>query len=143
MLICLAAECTATYSLSKYDDLQTHVKASALASGPTRPHLHKIDLKTAEVLTIVFCVFVATLFGADFFFLLFFPRRVYPQWYNVARKALAVWITLGVLSGALMSSVVVARSSAFITGVDDATQLQLVRSFHRPPLSERSSFPVI
>lgn len=117
MLICLAAECTATYSLSKYEDLQTHVEAtprdnpSLLPSTPIpsnpdgRPHLHNDNLIAAESLTIVFCVFVATLFGADFFFLLFFPRRTYPYWYTVAKKALAVGITLGVLAAALMSTV--------------------------------------
>lgn len=101
MLICLAAECTATYSLSKYEDLQDHVEkySGHIAS------LHNNDIIAAECLTIVFCVFVATLFGADFFFLLQFPRRKFPKWYNMARKGLAVGITLGVLAAALMSTV--------------------------------------
>lgn len=101
MLICLAAECTATYSLSKYEDLQKHVEMT----NDHRPHLHNNDIIAAEVLTIVFCVFVATLFGADFFFLLFFPRRTYPKWYNATKKALAVGITLGLFAAAIMSSV--------------------------------------
>lgn len=140
MLICLAAECTATYSLSKYKDLQKHIQADSIPSSsrppiPTRPHLHSDDLIAAECIVIVFCVFVATLFGADFFFLLFFPRRIYPRWYNTARKTLAVGITVGVLVGAVVSSVVVARNSAFITGVDDATKVVLISFFYRPPLS--------
>lgn len=101
MLICLAAECTATYSLSKYEALQTHIEATP----GHLPHLHNNDIIAAEVLTIVFCVFVATLFGADFFFLVFFPRRTYPKWYNATKKALAVGITLGIFAAALMSSV--------------------------------------
>jgi hypothetical protein len=100
MLICLAAECTATYSLSKYEDLQTHVQE---ANGSAQ--LHNNDIIAAECLTIVFCVLVATLFGAEFFFLLFFPARTYPKWYNATRKGLAVGITLGVFTAALMSSV--------------------------------------
>lgn len=100
MLICLAAECTATYSLTKYEDLQKHVEA---ANGGA--HLHNNDIIAAECLTIVFCVFVATLFGAEFFFLLFFPQRTYPKWYNATKKCLAVGITVGVFAAALMSSV--------------------------------------
>lgn len=101
MLICLAAECTATYSLSKYEDLQTNVEMA----GGHLPHLHNNDLIAAQCLTIVFCVLVATIFGADFFFLLFFPQRIYPKWYNTTRKGLALGITIGVFAGALMSSV--------------------------------------
>jgi hypothetical protein len=87
--------------LSKYEDLQTHVEA---ANG-RGAHLHNNDIIAAECLTIVSCVFVATLFGADFFFLLFFPRRTYPSWYNATKQGLAVGITLGVFAAALMSSV--------------------------------------
>jgi len=130
MLTCLAAECTATYSLSKYEDLQTHVEAY---SGFTA-HLHNNDIIAAEVLTIVFCVFVATLFGADFFFLVFWPRQTYPRWYNATKKGLAVGITLGVFAAALMSSVVISRHSAFITGVSAVNAQSLVQVFFRPPL---------
>lgn len=106
MNICLAAECTATYSLSKYEDLQTHVQDYAFTLvPPLRVELHNDDLIAAEVLTIVFCVFVATLFGADLFFLAQFPRRTYPKWYNYTRLGLAVGITTGLLAAALMSSV--------------------------------------
>lgn len=58
-----------------------------------------------EISTIVLCVAVACLFGADFFFLLQFPRRVYPKWYQTTKKALAVVITLGVFACALGSTV--------------------------------------
>lgn len=130
MLICLAAECTATYSLSKYEKLQNHMEQ---ASGYTA-HVHNNDIIAAEILTIVFCVFVATLFGADFFFLLFWPTRRYPKWYNATKKALAVGITLGVLAAALMSTVVVARHFSFINGVGDAVKQQLINEYPHPPL---------
>lgn len=106
MNICLAAECTATYALSKYEDLQTHVQDYAFTlTPPFAVELHNDDLIAAQVLTIVFCVFVATLFGADLFFLVLWPRRTYPKWYNNTRLALAVAITLGVFAAALMSTV--------------------------------------
>jgi hypothetical protein len=135
MNICLAAECTATYSLSKYEDLQTHVQDYAFTLVPPfQVELHNDDLIAAEVLTIVFCVFVATLFGADLFFLAQFPRRTYPKWYNYTRLALAVGITAGLLAAAIMSSVVIASHSAFITGAPAEMQQQYTDFFFRPPL---------
>lgn len=101
MLVCLAAECTATYSLAKYTRLQDNVQDATKHIAA----LHNDDIIAAQCLTIVFCVFVATLFGADFFFLLFFPRQRYPVWYNASRKGLAIFITGGVFSAALMSNV--------------------------------------
>eukprot|EP00914_Ancora_sagittata_P017990 GHVO01035513.1.p1 GENE.GHVO01035513.1~~GHVO01035513.1.p1 ORF type:complete len:252 (+),score=21.02 GHVO01035513.1:94-756(+) len=135
MNICLAAECTATYSLSKYEDLQTHVQQYAPTLTPSyNVELHNDDLIAAEVLTIVFCVFVATLFGADLFFLVLWPRRTYPKWYNNARLALAVGISAGLLAAAIMSTVVIANHSAFITGAPAAMQQQYTDFFFRPPL---------
>ena len=129
MLISLAAECTATYSLSKYEDLQEHVekmytrKAGFPITGASSPslllirdtnssvdgydsaHVYNNDLLDCEISTIVFCVLVACIFGADFFFLTMFPRQTYPKWYNMARKGFAVFIALGMLASAIASSV--------------------------------------
>ncbi|KAG7092025.1 hypothetical protein E1B28_008407 [Marasmius oreades] len=130
MLICLAAECTATYSLDKYEDLQKHVEAW---SGH-RAHLFNNDIIDAEITTIVFCVMVATLFGADFFFLLFFPRRRYPAWYTITKKIFAVVITAGVFAAAVLSTVIVARNSATISGVSAEEAKSLTDLYFRPPL---------
>jgi len=130
MLISLAAECTATYSLSKYEDHQTHIEKASNFTA----HVHNNDLIAAEVLTIVFCVFVATLFGADFFFLLFWPKRSYPRWYNITKKILAVGITAGMLAAAIMSNTVITRHSEFITGVSPQIAQDYVNIYFRPPL---------
>jgi hypothetical protein len=130
MLICLAAECTCTYSLDKYEDLQKHVESF---SGH-RAHLYNNDIIDAEITTIVFCVMVATLFGADFFFLLFFPRRRYPSWYTITKKIFAVVITMGVFAAAVMSTVVIARNSAIISGVSQQEAQDLTNLYFRPPL---------
>jgi len=134
MLICLAAECTATYSLSKYEFLQDNVES---LSGYTA-QLHNNDLIAAQCLTIVFCVFVATLFGADFFFLLFFPKQTYPRWYNSTKKGLAVGITLGLFAAALMSTVIVGQRSATVTGVSPEVAERYIEFFFRPPLQYRT-----
>jgi len=94
-------QCTATYSLSKYEIHQTNIEAQ---SGNIA-EVHNNNLIAAQCLTIVFCVFVATLFGADFFFLLFWPARTYPRWYNTTRQLLAIGITAGVGAAAAMSTV--------------------------------------
>jgi hypothetical protein len=128
MFACLAAECAATYSLNKYEKLQVH--AEALSSTV---HLENNDLINAEITTIVFCVLVACLFGADFFFLVFFPRRTYPTWYNITKRVCAVVITTGVFVSALISTWVVACREAILTGM---TAQELAATFPRPPLSE-------
>jgi hypothetical protein len=94
-------KCTATYSLAKY---QSHQSRIATLSNYTA-QVHNNDLFAAACTTIVFCVLVATLFGADFFFLVFWPRRRYPLWYNVAKVILAVGITLGMAAASLMTTV--------------------------------------
>jgi len=130
MLTCLAAECTATYSLAKYTRLEDNVVDASNNAGV----LHSKDILAAECITIVFSVFVATLFGADFFFLLFFPRRRYPGWYVGTKKGLAIFITGGVFAAALMSNIIVASRSGFITGVSEEEAAQIVQIYNRPPL---------
>jgi len=101
MSICLAAECTATYSLTKYEALQTNIEMA----GGHLSHLHNNDLIAAQCFDNRILRLVATIFGADFFFLLFFPRRTYPTWYNRRGRVLAWEFHIGVFAAALMSSV--------------------------------------
>ncbi|KAF8150220.1 hypothetical protein B0H34DRAFT_733101 [Crassisporium funariophilum] len=133
MLLSLAAECTATYSLSKYENHQDHIER---LSGYTAS-VHNNDIVAAAIVTIVFCVLVATIFGADFFFLVFWPRRVYPRWYNTTKKVLAVLITLGMAASALMSTIVVASHSSFITGASHTNIQQYTQVYSRPNLVYR------
>ncbi|GAA6015779.1 hypothetical protein JCM11491_002477 [Sporobolomyces phaffii] len=127
MLICLAAECTATYS--KYEDLQDHIEDRYAPA-----HLYNNDIIDFQIVIIVFCVFVATLFGADFFFLLQFPKRRYPDWYQNTKKFFAIVITVGVFVGALGSTIVVARNSAQIVHVSDQVAREAAAYYFRPPL---------
>jgi hypothetical protein len=73
-------------------------------SGGTA-HLYNNNIIDAAIVTIVFCVLVATVFGADFFFLLFWPQRRYPRWYDVTKLLVAVVVSLGMAAAALMSTV--------------------------------------
>lgn len=100
MLTCLAAECTATYSLAKYSQLQDNI-------GKHFPpaQLYQNDLVDVAIVTIVFCVLVAAILGADRFVLLFFPRRTYPRWYDWSRKGLTVLVLAGVFVAGVCSTV--------------------------------------
>ena len=91
--------------MSKYEDLQGHIEAASLPISPTKAHLFNNDLIDAAITTIVFCVLVATIFGADFFFLVFWPSRTYPRWYQTSKKVAAVVISAGVFAAAIVSTV--------------------------------------
>ncbi|KAL8277724.1 hypothetical protein RQP46_009846 [Phenoliferia psychrophenolica] len=130
MIICLAAECTATYSLSKYESLQGRIENSPIFGG----HLYQNDIIDAEIVTIVFCVLVACLFGADFFFLAQFPKRSYPRWYQRSKLVCACVITAGVFVAAVVSTVVVARHSAVLSGLSPEVARAAVKHYSRPPL---------
>ncbi|EAU83383.2 hypothetical protein CC1G_09077 [Coprinopsis cinerea okayama7 len=133
MITALSAECTATYSLSKYNFHESDIEE---ASGHTMVVFNN-DIYAAQCVTIVFCVLVATLFGADFFFLVFWPRRKYPQWYNGAKKGLAVGITMGMAAAALMSTIIITTHAAFVVGPDESTIVTMLQRFDWPPLVYR------
>jgi hypothetical protein len=147
MILALVAECTATYSLSKYEDLQINMETLYTSQNgfPIQPpyeriHLYQNDLIDAQIITIVFCVLVACIFGADFFFLLFFPTRIYPMWYNVARRGMALIICAGLVAASLLSTVVVATRSAILSRSTREVYREAVEFFYRPPL-RYASFP--
>ncbi|GAA5892701.1 hypothetical protein JCM6882_000559 [Rhodosporidiobolus microsporus] len=129
MLVCLSAECCATYSLSKYEDHQTNIERDFPPA-----HVYNNDIIDMEIVTIVMCVMVACLFGADFFFLVQFPKRTYPAWYQKTKKAAAVTVTSGVLAAAIGLTVVVARNSAKIVHVPQAVADAATDLYFRPPL---------
>lgn len=156
MLTGLAGECCATYSLAKYDDLKENIERAALMiinpgfSGQAPATLYKNDIYAAQVVTIVFCVLVATVYGTDFFFLLFFPARRYPGWFHAAKLVTAAIVTLGMAAAAIMSTVVIASRMAYITGpgisasttavtgTDPNMLSSLARQFSHPPMDYSS-----
>jgi len=134
MLTGLAAECTATYSLSKYNAHQNHIQLASFGAASE----YNNDLIGSAISTIVFCVFVATVFGTDFFFLVFWPRRRYAGWYHHARAALALVVMLGMFASAIASTIVIATHEARILRADAVAASALTRQFARPPLRYRS-----
>ncbi|KAL7418812.1 hypothetical protein Q5752_006496 [Cryptotrichosporon argae] len=133
MLVGLAAECTATYSLAKYEDLQ-----GLYENNYTGAHFYQNDLIDCEISTIVFCVLVACVFGADFFFLLQFPRQRYPLWYQICKKTAAVIVTLGILGSAIASTIIIARNTAVLGHISDELVAEARVRFHHPPWEYRT-----
>jgi len=139
--ICIGATIPATFSESKYNHLQTHVQQYALSSMGLSVELHNNDIIAGEILTLVFCSFIGVIFGLEFIMLVLWPRRTtYPRWYNYTRMIGTVVMTGGLLAAALVSTVVVAKHSAFITGASEEQQDQLIDVFFRPPL-KYNDFP--
>ncbi|KAF9061931.1 hypothetical protein BDP27DRAFT_312832 [Rhodocollybia butyracea] len=122
--------------MSKYDHLQTNVQKYALDFNGIKVGLHNDDIVAGEILTLVFCSFIGVIFGVEFLILVLWPSRTtFPRWYNYTRTISSVVSTGGLLAAALVSSVVVARNSASITGASEELQQQYTDIFFRPPLS--------
>ncbi|KAI5480089.1 hypothetical protein MNV49_001749 [Pseudohyphozyma bogoriensis] len=132
MVISLAAECTATYSLSKYEDLQKHLEIRFIGQGHG-VHLYNNNIIDPQISAIVFCVMVACVYGADFFFLAMWPERTYPRWYNHSKLAFALFISLGMFASTVASTVVVATQSATLN-LTGATRAAALAEYFRPPL---------
>lgn len=100
ILLSLAAEISATYSLSKYSRLQNHIERAYPGSD-----LYQNDLIGAAFVVILFGVAVCVLWGTNFFFMAQYPERRFPVWYDMTQVVCAVVVMLGVLAGAITSNV--------------------------------------
>ncbi|KAM0787707.1 hypothetical protein ACM66B_003767 [Microbotryomycetes sp. NB124-2] len=129
LLIGLAAECTATYSLAKYEALRDHIEDNF--AGAT---VHIGDIHSFQILIIISCVFIATELGSEFFFMLQWPLYPWPRWYRRFIEA-ATLFTLGMLlAAAIGSTVVIASHSVSITGVSEEVIREATELYFRPPV---------
>jgi len=125
----------ATFSMHRYNSLQTHIQQYALTLTPAFVvGLHNDDIIAAEILTLTFGALASVLFNIDLLLVVQWPRHIYPRWYNYTRMALAIVFTAGLLAAAILSTVVVTTHSAFITGAPVAMQEQYTDFFSSPPL---------
>lgn len=85
----------------------------------------------------IFCgVSVATIFGAGFFFDLFFPERFEPKNIRWAWRLSAVFVTLCTIADALAFTVIVATGNAWISA-DSADAARIALEHIDPPLVYR------
>lgn len=87
----------------------------------------------------IFCgVVVATVFGAAFFFDLFFPERYEPRNIRWAWRLSALFVTLCTIADALAFTVIVATGNAWISA-DTEDAEQIAQETINPPLRYRDN----
>ena len=84
-------------------------------------------------------IFVATIFGAAFFFDLFWPERHESRAVKTAWRACSVLACLLTLSCALAYTYIVAAKSAYVTGTDSANAARLLREYGGSPMRYASN----
>lgn len=82
---------------------------------------------------------MATIFGAAFFFDLFWPERHESKPVHMAWKISAVVVTIMAFADAIALTVIVATRSAYITGVDAEEITQLLIDAKPAPLKYRQN----
>lgn len=76
-------------------------------------------------------VFVAFIFGAAFFFDLFWPERHESKSVRIAWKVCGVLSTLAHLAAALELTIITSTRQGYVTGVSQAEGENLVGQFHK------------
>jgi hypothetical protein len=84
-------------------------------------------------------IFVATIFGAAFFFDLFWPERKKSKAVKLAWKICSVFACLSTLPCALAYTYIVASKSAYVTGTNAARAQQLLAAYGGSPLQYRKN----
>ena len=93
--------------------------------------VHNNDFVGIASYNIFVGIFVATIFGAAFFFDLFWPERQESKGVKTAWKVCSVFACLAALADALAYTYIVASRSAYITGTDPATGGSLLSQFKK------------
>jgi hypothetical protein len=81
-------------------------------------------------------VAVATIFGAAFFFDLFWPERTESKSVKISWKISAIVVSFMAFADAIAMTVIVATRSATITGVDSGEATALLLQKEKPPLGK-------
>ena len=84
-------------------------------------------------------IFVATIFGAAFFFDLFWPERKESKAVKLAWKVCSVFACIFTLSCALAYTYILASQSAYVTGTNAERAQQLVAAYGGSPLKYRKN----
>jgi len=128
MILCVCSESVGTAALSDYvkeQNLIENLHSSA--------RVHNDSFVGMASYNIFVGIYVATIFGAGFFFDLFFPERYEPANIRWAWRICAVIASVMCLADALGLTVIVARYSASITA-NNADALAIAQHTINPPL---------
>ncbi|MCJ1458855.1 hypothetical protein MMC28_009229 [Mycoblastus sanguinarius] len=129
MIFCVCSESVGTAALSEYVDQQEFIgNLNNLAV------VYNDDFVGIASYNIFVGIAVATIFGAAFFFDLFWPERHESASVHLAWKICAVIMCIMALGDALALTIIVATKSAYVTGVDAPTATRLLRQYLKPTL---------
>jgi len=128
MIFMVVSESVGTAALSDYVDQQDGIQ--------TRTGYHVQNNDIVGVLSYnIFCgIAVATIFGAGFFFDLFFPERLESPGVKLAWKISAIVVSFMALADAIAITVIVATREAHIDNISKSLQTQLFHA-NGPPNS--------
>jgi len=128
MINMVVSESIGTAALTDYVKQQ-----STIEKLHTSATVHNDDFVGIASYNIFTGVAVATVFGAGFFFDLFFPERYEPKNIRWAWRLSAVFVTLCAFADALAFTVIVATGNAWISA-DSADAAQIALEKINPPL---------
>lgn len=109
-----------------YIDEQKHVH-----SLNPNAYVYNNDYVGAASYNIFAGVFVATIFGAAFFFDLFWPERYESKSVRIAWKVCGVLAVIFHLAAALELTIITATHQGYVTGVSAQEGARLVGTFHK------------
>lgn len=151
MIFCVVSESvgtaalSGTYTISRFTDdgidiaSPDYVKQqSRIESLHSSASVHNDDFVGIASYNIFVGIAVATIFGAAFFFDLFFPERYEPQNIRWAWRISAVVVTVMTFADALALTVIVATGNAWISA-DSEDQEEIARERINPPLRYRDN----
>ncbi|KAI4209424.1 MAG: hypothetical protein LQ351_007653 [Letrouitia transgressa] len=139
MIWCVCSESLGTAALSHYVDQQSFIESHSNRLAK----VYNDDFVGAASYNIFVGVAVATIFGAAFFFDLFWPERHETPAVKLAWKISAVIVTVMLLGDALTLTTIVATKTARIGGVEKERAKELLKLFEKPPLTYRKDAEAI
>lgn len=132
MIFCVVSESLGTAALSDYVDQQNFISSHHPGSK-----VHNNNFVGIASYNIFVGVYVATIFGSAFFFDLFWPERQESPSVKLAWRICSVLACMFTLSAALAFTVILATSSAYISGASRTQAQQYLTEYHYPPLEYR------
>ena len=135
MILCVFSESFGTAALSDYVDEQRF-----LQKQQSNAYEYNNDYIGIASFNIFAGVFVATIFCAAFFFDLFWPERHESKSVRLAWKICAVLGCIMALASGLAMTIIVARRSAYVTGIGAGEALRLLQQwpkYNEAPLTYR------
>ncbi|EWC45468.1 hypothetical protein DRE_00867 [Drechslerella stenobrocha 248] len=127
MISMVCSESVGTAALSDYVDQQSYLERAYPGS-----HIHNNDIVGIASFNIFVGVAIATIFGAAFFFDLFWPDRYESRGVKLAWRISAVAVSVAALADALAFTVIVATHECYVDGVDGEESGMLLREAGKP-----------